>query len=180
MPMRTIGMLLGIPEEHQEGLRELMDEMMNLEDGDGPGKIEYGLSVLAGAPFAEYVDWRVEHPSDDLMTDLLTIEFEDETGTVRRLRRDEVLGYIGLVASAGNETTTRLIGWTGKVLADHPDQRAEIAADPGLIRQAIEEILRFEAPSPVQARWVSKDVEWYDTKVPDGLDHGDPQRRREP
>ena len=41
--------------------------------------------------FAEYIDWRAEHPSDDLMTELLQAEFEDETGTVRRLTRDEVL-----------------------------------------------------------------------------------------
>lgn len=43
------------------------------------------------ACFAEYVDWRVDHPSDDLMTDLLRAEFEDETGVTRRLTRDEVL-----------------------------------------------------------------------------------------
>ena len=41
--------------------------------------------------FADYIDWRAEHPSDDLMTELLTAEFEDETGTTRRLTRDEVL-----------------------------------------------------------------------------------------
>ena len=57
-----------------------------------------------------------------------------------------------LLAGAGNETTTRLIGWTGKLLAEHPDQRRELAADRSLVPKAIEEILRFEAPSPVQAR----------------------------
>ena len=66
--------------------------------------------------FAEYIEWRAEHPSDDLMTKLLNAEFEDETGAVRRLTREEVLTYVGLLAGAGNETTTRLIGWTGKLL----------------------------------------------------------------
>jgi cytochrome P450 len=168
MPMRTIGMLLGIPPEHQEGLRDLMDEAMELEDGTGQQPVEHSLRILAGEPFAEYVDWRVDHPSDDLMTDLLNLQFEDETGTTRKLRRDEVLGYIGLIASAGNETTTRLISWTGKVLADHPDQRKEIVDDPSLVRPAIEEILRYEAPSPVQARYVCEDVEWYGQTVPEG------------
>jgi cytochrome P450 len=168
MPMRTIGMLLGIPEEHQEGIREEMDRAMTLQDDGGPPDIDFTLSVLSGAIFDDYVTWREDHPSDDLMTVLLTIEFEDETGTVRRLRRDEILGYVGLVASAGNETTTRLIGWTGKVLAEHPEQRAEIAADPSLIKPAIEEILRFEAPSPVQARYMTKDAEWYGQTVPEG------------
>jgi cytochrome P450 len=75
---------------------------------------------------------------------------------------------VTLLVGAGNETTTRLIGWTGKVLADFPDQRAQIVGDPGLIPQAIEEILRFEPPSPVQARFVMEDVEHHGTKVAKG------------
>jgi cytochrome P450 len=118
--------------------------------------------------FEEYIDWRAANPSDDLMTELLQAEFTDETGTVRTLRRDELLNFINLLAAAGNETTTRLIGWTGKTLAEHPDQRREIAADRDLLPQAIEEVLRYEAPSPVQARYVTTDVEFYGTKVPEG------------
>ena len=79
-----------------------------------------------------------------------------------------MLGFIGLLASAGNETTTRLIGWTGKVLADHPDQRAEVVEDRSLISNTIEELLRYEPPSPVQARYVTRDVEHHGTPVPEG------------
>jgi cytochrome P450 len=118
--------------------------------------------------FAEYIDWRYEHPADDLLTELLNAEYEDVDGERKKLTRDEVLGYVGLVAAAGNETTTRLIGWTGKVLAEHPDQRAEIAADRSLIPNAIEELLRFEPPSPVQARYVTQDVEYYGETVAEG------------
>ena len=64
-----------------------------------------------------------------------------------------------LIAGAGNETATRLIAWTGKLLAEHPDQRREIVEDRSLVPGAIEEILRYEAPSPVQARVLSRDVE---------------------
>jgi len=103
-----------------------------------------------------------------LMTQLLMAEFEDETGTTRRLTRTEVLLYVQMLAGAGNETTTRLIGWTGKVLAEHPDQRREIAHDRSLIPNAIEELLRYEAPSPVQARVVAHDVEHHGEKVPEG------------
>ena len=59
-----------------------------------------------------------------------------------------------VVAGAGNETTTRLIGWTGKVLAEHPDQRRELVDDRSLVPNAIEEILRFEPPAPHVARYV--------------------------
>jgi cytochrome P450 len=126
------------------------------------------IPVMGDSAFAEYVDWRYEHPSDDLMTELIQAEFEDTTGTRRRLTRDEVLGYIGLLAGAGNETTTRLIGWTGKLLADYPDQRALIVEDRSLVASAVEEILRYESPSPVQARWVTHEVEHYGTVVPKG------------
>jgi cytochrome P450 len=166
MPMRTIGYLLGIPEQDQEAIRDHLDEGLRLEEGE-TGRLADGLENQ-GQIFAEYLEWRTRHPSDDLMTQLLNAEFEDETGTTRRLTRDETLTYINLLAGAGNETTTRLIGWTGKLLGENPDQRREIADDRSLLHNAIEEILRYEAPSPVQARYVAGDVEHYGQKVPEG------------
>jgi cytochrome P450 len=164
MPMRTIGMLLGIPEEDQEAIRKLTDDGLRLEEG----KAVEARANTGNEVFAAYIDWRVEHPSDDLMTELINAEFEDHTGTRRRLTREEILGYIGLLSGAGNETTTRLIGFTGALLAQHADQRREVVADRSLVPQAIEEILRYEAPSPVQARYVAKDAEHHGTTVPEG------------
>jgi cytochrome P450 len=167
MPMRTIGMLLGIPEDDQESIKAQLDQNLHLAEGEAAA-VPSTDDLFGADMFAEYVDWRAEHPSDDLMTELMTAEFEDETGTVRRLRRDEVLTYIMMLAGAGNETTTRLIGWTGKVLADHPEQRRQIAEDRSLVPQAIEEVLRYEAPSPVQARYVAQDVEHYGERIAEG------------
>jgi cytochrome P450 len=166
MPMLTIGMLLGIPEEDQVAIRDRIDEGLRLDDDT---EVPAGDLALAGAElFSDYIEWRAEHPSDDLMTQLLNAEFEDETGTTRKLDRMEILTYVMLLAGAGNETTTRLIGWTGKLLAEHPDQRRELAADRSLVPQAIEEVLRYEAPSPVQARTVNRDVEYYGQTVREG------------
>jgi cytochrome P450 len=167
MPMRTIGLLLGIPEQDQEAIRDRLDEGLRLEDGEAPG-VSADDAAATAELFGDYVDWRAEHPSDDLMTELLNAEFEDEAGTRRRLTRAEVLTYVNLIAGAGNETTTRLIGFTGKVLADHPDQRRAVAADRSLVAPTIEELLRFEAPSPVQARWVARDVDHYGHRVAEG------------
>jgi cytochrome P450 len=166
MPMRVIGMLLGIPEEDQEFVRDKSDAALRTE----PGKqMKYSQEKFAtGEIFAEYIEWRAQHPSDDLMTELLTAEFEDEHGEVRRLRREEVLTYTSVIAGAGNETTTRLIGWAGKVLADHPDQRRELVEDRSLIPNAIEELLRFEPPAPHMARYVTRDVEYHGQTVPEG------------
>ena len=168
MPMRTIGMLLGIPEQDQEAIRDRLDQGLRIEEGEEYAPPEDGQFLAGGEMFADYVDWRAQHPSDDLMTELLTAEFEDETGTTRRLSREEILTYIMLLAGAGNETTTRLIGWAGKLLAEHPDQRRSLVEDRTLLPQAIEEILRFEAPSPVQARTVNHDVEHYGQVVTKG------------
>jgi cytochrome P450 len=104
-----------------------------------------------GQVFADFIDWRVDHPADDLTTELLNAEFEDETGTTRKLRRDELLMFMNVVAVAGAETTTRLIGWSGKLLSEHPDQRRKLVADRSLLPGAIEEILRFEPPASSRA-----------------------------
>ena len=87
-------------------------------------------AIADGRIYADYVDWRAKNPSDDLMTALLNVEFEDENGVTRKLTRKEVLHYTQVVAGAGNETTGRLIGWLAKVLAEHPDQRREVARRP--------------------------------------------------
>ena len=165
MPMRVIGMLLGIPEEDQAAVRERVDANLRTEAGK---PIDYSNQHPMGEGFEEYIDWRAKHPSDDLMTELLNVEFEDETGTIRRLTRGEILIFVNILAGAGNETTNRLIGWTGKVLAEHPDQRRQIYENRALIPQAIEEILRFEPPGPCVARYVTRDTEFHGTTVPAG------------
>jgi cytochrome P450 len=166
MPMRVIGMLLGIPEDDQEAIRDRSNANMRTEAGQPMSMASEGFDD--GSIFAAYIDWRAQNPSDDIMTELLNVKFTDETGVHRGLTREELLLYVSVVAGAGNETTTRLIGWAGKVLAEHPDQRRELAENPALIPQAVEELLRFEPPAPHVARYVTRDVEWYGQTVPQG------------
>jgi len=166
MPMKVISMLLGIPENDQEYIRDRANAQLRTEAGKPMKAVERGLSV--GEQFEAYIDWRAKNPSDDIMTDLLNVEFVDETGTTRRLTRNEILVYLNVVAGAGNETTTRLIGWAGKVLAEHPDQRRELVENPALIPQAIEELLRYEPPAPHMSRYVTRNVTLYDQTVPEG------------
>jgi cytochrome P450 len=102
------------------------------------------------------------------MTELMNADFEDETGAKRRLTRQQILVFFQVLAGAGNETTNRLIGWMGKVLADHPEQRRELVRDPSVIPNAVEEVLRYEGPTHFVGRCVSRDVELYGQKVPEG------------
>src|SRR5262249_25803731 len=127
-----------------------------------------GISVPSYEHIAGYVDWRAKNPSDDLMSDLIYAEVEEPDGTRRQLARDEVLTYISLIMGAGSETTTRLIGFTRQLIGEHADQLRDIAGDHSLIPNAVEEVLRYEAPSPVQGRYVQHDVHYYDRTVPEG------------
>jgi cytochrome P450 len=163
--MRVIGMLLGIPEGDLGAISSSTQERHHLDEARPPEVQDVSGTMET---FAEYIDWREDHPSDDLMTQLLVTEFEDDTGVRRRLTRTEVLTYTTLLATAGNETTQRLLGWAAKVLADHPGERHALAADRALVPNAVEELLRFESPSPVQARVTTRDVELHGQTVPAG------------
>jgi cytochrome P450 len=163
VPMRVIGMLLGIPNADQVALRDQM-----VHNRERPDEERHGDGFMSGELFADYIDWRAEHPSDDIMTHLLTVEFEDETGVRRRLRREELLAYLNVLAAAGNETTTVLIGWTAILLARYPDQREILLEQRELTPNAVEEILRFESPPLQSCRYVARDVELHGQTLPAG------------
>lgn len=166
LPMRVIGMLLGIPEEDQVAVRNRTDA--NLRTVPGQPMAVTAENVARGDFFADYIEWRAQHPSDDLMTQLLNAEFEDETGTTRTLTRDEVLTYTAVLAGAGNETTGRLIGWLAKLLAEHPDQRRAVVEDRSLIPNVIDEALRFEPTGHAVARYTMQDYENHGVTIPAG------------
>jgi len=165
MPVRVMGLLFGIPEKDLDRVREGTDANLRTTAGEAM-QVDENPS-FGSEMYEEYIDWRMENPSDDLMTDLLHTEFEDEHGITRTLTRDEALLYTTVVSGAGNETTTRLIGWAGKVLAENPDQRRELVADRTLLPNAIEELLRYESPGPQIARYLPEPVELYEQTVPE-------------
>jgi len=166
MPVKAIGMLMGIPEADQPSVRDAAVRKLRNEPGQ-PLQVTKD-RYFSGKAYAEYVAWRAANPSDDLVTELLTVEFEDLDGERRRLSQDELLTFIAVIAGAGVETTGRLFGWMGKVLAEHPDQRAEVVEDRSLVPNTIEELLRFEPPGPHVARYVARDVEYHGQRVPAG------------
>jgi cytochrome P450 len=101
------------------------------------------------------------------MTALTEAEVSTDEGP-RRLTTSEAADFTGLLVGAGTETVARLLGWAGALLAAHPDQREILVADPSQLNNAIEETLRFEAPSPVQGRFLKRDVELHGTRIPAG------------
>jgi cytochrome P450 len=113
------------------------------------------------------MEQRRADPQDDLISGLVHAEI-DEDGELRTLTLEEIVGFVQLLSSAGTETVARLLGFAALTLAKHPDQRQLLVDDPSLVPNAIDELLRYEAPSPIQGRWVSRDVELHDTVIPRG------------
>jgi|EndMetStandDraft_3_1072993.scaffolds.fasta_scaffold14606_2 cytochrome P450 len=165
MPMRVIGLLLGMPEERLKEAQRKVDESMRTVPGQ-PN--ETSSESLMGLYYADYVDDKIANPGDDLISDLLRAEYTDENGEAKRLTRDEMLCFISLLFGAGNETTNRLIGWTAKLLSEHPDQRREINENRALIIPTIEEVLRYESPGLYIGRTPVDDFELHGTVVPAG------------
>jgi cytochrome P450 len=165
LPMRTIGMLVGMPDAEQPTIR---DNANRKRGTPGEPMAVTKEKYFDSDMFADYVAWREKNPSDDLITELLNTEFLDVSGETRRLSREEVVVFLIVIAGAGVEVTGRMFGWLGKVLAEHPDQLAELAADRSLVPNAIEELLRYEPPGPHVARYVTADTELHGQVIPAG------------
>jgi cytochrome P450 len=167
LPIQVIGLLLGLPESDHRALRDAFHHSQNEGTADREAEALSGIAEAA-MWFTEYLDFRAEHPTDDLMTQLLNTEFEDQTGTKRQLRRDELLMFLTLITGAGSDTTVNAISWAGSLLSDHPDQRKMLVDDPRLIPNAVEEVLRYESVSYHIARTVVDDVDLHGQTVPSG------------
>ena len=166
MPMRVIGMLVGMPDSLQRSVRSVANRRLRNKPGE-PLPVSKD-NYFNGNMFRDYVAWRKDNPSDDLVTELLNVEFTDVDGSERKLSTDELLVFLGVIANAGTETVGRLFGWLGKTLGEHPDQRRELARDPSLIPGAVEEVMRFEPPVHHIARYVAQDVEYHGQTIPKG------------
>lgn len=169
LPVMVIGALLGLPEDQQEQVRAWTDSLLHIEPGETQlNTTSQDASRNLQELFQREITARRKNPRDDLMSDLLASEIELADGTRRRLNDEELHAFVALLSGAGNETVARLLGWAGVVLARHPDQRRRLVDDPSLIPNSIEELMRFEAPSPIQARYVTRPVVWHGQEVPAG------------
>jgi cytochrome P450 len=169
LPSMVISALLGVPDDEREEQRQHIDQIFHIEPGVG---MVNHISLTAQITLWEYLsklaERRLADPQDDLITALTQAEVPGDDGSPRRLSVPEIAGFSNLLFSAGTETVGRLLGNAAVILAGHPDQRAELAADATLLPNAVEELLRFEAPSPVQGRFTTADVTLHDVTIPAG------------
>ncbi len=174
IPPMMIGHILGVPEQDQAYLGRLVDASLAYDPEEGPGEIVDGVRVgneshVAIANYiGELVAERAKNPTDDMVTMLVNADVEMADGQVRKLDTKEVISFFMLLQGAGSETTARALGWAGVLLGRNPDQRRFLIDNPDRMRNAVEELIRYEPPTPIQSRLVTRDVEWYGVTVPAG------------
>jgi cytochrome P450 len=167
VPSTVISALIGVPDADREEVRRLIDRIFHIEPGVGMvNDVSLAAQLDLNAYLRTQLAERRTSPRDDLMTGLLEAEIVDDEGRTRRLGNQEAADFVNLLVAAGTETVARLLGWAAVVLADHPAQRTDLAQDPGLIPNAVEELLRYEAPSPVQGRFTTGAVELHGVTIP--------------
>ena len=157
-PSMVMGELLGVPEDLLAECRSITDAIMRI---DGP---EGNVSPVerADAVFGPLVAQRRREPRDDLISALLAVGRDGG----EPLSEEEILGFCYLLLVGGNDTTTNLIGNGVELLARHPDQRAELAADPSLVPGAVEEMLRREPPTQSSARQSTREIRLHGEVIP--------------
>jgi len=160
-PLTVIAELLGIDEADREDFRRWSDAAIESPDLP-PGETMAALGELSGF-IAAHVRAKRERPGEDLVSLLV----QSEVGG-RPLSRDELFMFLLTLLVAGNETTRTLLSGTALVLHEHPDQRAALAADAGLLPGAVEECLRWVTPVHAFCRTATEDVVVAGTPVSEG------------
>ena len=168
LPMDVISTLLGIPESDRDSVRGWSNDILHRDPGN-PGIPERGIQAMGHLAryFNEAIAERRARPRDDIMT-MLTQAEVDEDGTRQRLSDQEIVSFFNLLATAGNETVTKLLATAFYWLDQNPDQRRRLVDDPGLCRNAVEETLRYDPPSQYQGRVLTRPAEVEGTTIPEG------------
>jgi cytochrome P450 len=156
LPTRMIAEMLGAPPEDWERFRTWSDAAVGTADPDiemdsleALGQLyEYFTKLIAARRSGEV------HDQDDLLTILATAEVDGQ-----RLSDEDLLNFSFLLLVAGNETTRNLIALGTQALIEHPDQFALLRANPELLPDAVEEMLRYTSPVTHMARRATEDVE---------------------
>jgi cytochrome P450 len=158
-PVEVICVILGVPEGERQQIRHWIDAMLHREPGIAKPTqegMEAGLHTVLY--LLELSRAKRRNPGDDMLSGLIEAGLTDE----------EVAGFGTLIGGAGSETVTKLIGG-GVVLFDrNPGEWAEVLADPaGALPGAVEEILRYWAPSQYQGRRSTRASEWHGVTIPE-------------
>jgi hypothetical protein len=157
-PSMVMAELLGLPDEVLAECRSITDDIMRIrtpEENRSPVQ-------RADAVFLPLIEARRSEPQDDLISALLAVGEQDG----EPLSEPELLGFCFLLLVGGNDTTINLLGNGMDLLDLHPDQRALLVGDPARIPAAVEEIMRFGAPTQNSWRQTTREVTLHGVTIP--------------
>jgi len=188
-PVEIISTILGVPPEDRQQIRHWTDAMLHREEGSAMGNQASAEAGMAqGMYLFQLARKKRAEPADDMLTTLIEAEVETEDGGTTHLDDAEIAGFGTLLAAAGSETVTKLVGNAMVLFGRYPDQWAKVLNDPADIENAVEEILRYWAPSQYQGRYSTVNSEWHGVTIPKhkpvflitGAANRDPRRYDDP
>jgi cytochrome P450 len=168
-PVEVITNMLGVPDDQAQQVRHWIDESLSREVGQVEISEKGMQANIENAMFYfDLVARRRADPQDDLFTKLIEAELEREDGALEKLDDMEIAAFASLLGSAGAETVTKLIGNAVYLFAKYPDQWQKLLHDRSKVPAAVEELLRFEAPSQYNVRRSMRDVHLHGATIPEG------------
>lgn len=170
-PMATLVImeLLGIPEKDREMVNEWSRDIVAFvgELQRDPSDVAFRGAASATAIWhysSELIDEKRRRPQNDFMSALVQVQ-QQEDG---RITKREVVGQTALILFAGQETTPHLIANGMYALLRHPEQMARLRANPGLMKTAFDEMLRFDGPIMQFPRWTTDELQLAGETIPAG------------
>jgi cytochrome P450 len=167
LPMDVISSMLGIPESDRPEVQRNSNMILHRDPGNPmPVKEAFVAQAKLMTYLTEQIADRRKRPQDDLLTRLTQVEIDDDDGVAARLSDDDIRAFMILLATAGNETVTKLLATAFHELWKNPDERRRLVADPTLVPKAVEETLRFDPPSQYQGRVTTREVVVHGVRMP--------------
>lgn len=168
-PVEIICAILGVPEADWQMIRHQTDAMLHREEGQPLGSPEQAEAAINQAVyFIEFAKDKRRHPGDDLTTALIEAQVETDTGELVGLSDEDIAGFASLLGAAGSETVTKAVANGAVLFHRWPDEWGKLKADPSKTGAAVEEVLRYWAPSQYQGRLSVNATEWHGVTVEPG------------
>lgn len=164
LPMQVLSEMIGVPTADLERFRTWSNLYV-----DSMGNPVAALAIKDEMQsFLRYLHELIEAkqaaPAQDLLSQLIQVELEGD-----RLSRQELIGMAQLLILAGNETTATLLSSAMLAFFLHPDQAQAVKDDPSLLKQAIEEVIRYKSPlMNANDRWILEDFEYQGRQLKKG------------
>ena len=166
LPTVVIAEMIGVPTEERQQFKDWSDQFARVLEPNVSSEEQQHIDATGekfDAYFAEAIERHQADPQDDLIQRLIDAKEEGDSLTAR-----EIVVTLRLLLVAGNETTTNLIGNGLKALLEHPDQLHLLQEQPELLDNALEELLRYDAPVQVNGRTAIETVQLGDRTIPAG------------